>query len=489
MSVKQLRVLVVIANYGTKNDIYLQRVLEEYRSLPYYVHVVVLTNTPKYIDPTTEVVVEQPIGHPWTFPFAHKVILANRLDDYDLFIYSEDDTLITNTNIQAFLNVSAVLDQDEIAGFLRVEQPPGGQRSVSTMNSHFHWDPTSVVRRGQYTFAYFTNEHSASYVLTREQLQRAMNSGGFLVPPHQDKYDFLVTAATDPYTQCGFRKLVCLSHIEDFFITHLPHKYVGHLGVSVEEFQLQLGALAEIAAGLRPATVLMSTETKLKQLRWSKHFYEPPRPAVLSLISSDITTLLSYGCGTGAAESELMKRGVQVTAVALDSVIGACAEARGIEVIHGNETAALRALSDRRFDVVLVLDLLHLLPDPVHLLAVFARLLSRNGSIIATVPNIAGLRTQWARLKGDPALKNLGNYDHTGVHLVSHKAAAQWFDTAGLATRTVFASAPEDARWWMRASARLFPRWLATEIVIQAKHMPSTTDDDHVQLPERSISA
>ncbi len=225
-----MKILVTIANFGTKNDQYLRRLLDEYASMSHEVHTVVLTNVPKSLGDGVEVVVETPQGDPWTFPFAHKKILADRLGDYDIFIYSEDDTLITERNISAFLEVTKVLAVNEIAGFIRSEKSPDGTTYFSTVHNHFHWDPESIVSRGPYTLAFFTNEHSASYILTREQLKRAIKSGGFLTGPHQEKYDLLVSAATDPYTQCNFKKLICISQIEDFVLPHLPSKYIGKLG-------------------------------------------------------------------------------------------------------------------------------------------------------------------------------------------------------------------------------------------------------------------
>ena len=117
---------------------------------------------------------------PHTLPFAHKRIMANRIDDFDLFIYSESDTLICEQNLDALLLVSSVLPADEIAGFLNTDISPTGELHFCNTSAHFHWDPGSVVTRGEYQFAYFTNEHSAAFVLTQAQLRRAIESEGSL---------------------------------------------------------------------------------------------------------------------------------------------------------------------------------------------------------------------------------------------------------------------------------------------------------------------
>ena len=116
-----MKILVAIASYGTNNDQYLQQLIDEYSSMPYLVDIVVVSNIPKALGKEVEVVVGLPSKNPWSLPFAHKRIFIARQNHYDLFIYSEDDTLITQQNIEAFLQVTALLNSNEIAGFLRSE--------------------------------------------------------------------------------------------------------------------------------------------------------------------------------------------------------------------------------------------------------------------------------------------------------------------------------------------------------------------------------
>ena len=139
--------------------------------MSYQTDIVVLSNIPKELGPGIEVKVGLPSKNPWSLPFAHKKLFAERANDYDLFIYSEDDTLITENNIKAFLDVTRILPEHEIAGFLRYEFDTLGKKYYSTVHSHFHWIPGSVKRIGDYSFARFTNDHSACYLLTREAIE------------------------------------------------------------------------------------------------------------------------------------------------------------------------------------------------------------------------------------------------------------------------------------------------------------------------------
>ena len=288
------------------------------------VNIVVLSNVRKELGDDVELVVVDLQGKDsWTLPFAHKEILASRLNDFDLFVYSEDDTLISERNLQAFLDVSAALREDEIPGFMRFEQGRDGEFHFPDVHGHFHWDPESVRLRGNYKFAFFTNEHSACYVLTQEQLRRAIASGGFLVGPHRDGvYHLPESAATDPYTQCGFTKLICISRFEDFLVHHIPDKYVEvGLGVNGRELRRQLDALLNVSDNGHASQSLCQTQTKLKSPAYSKSYYEPVRPELLSSIPAEVRTLLSVGCEWGATEALLVEKGLSVVAIPLDPVI------------------------------------------------------------------------------------------------------------------------------------------------------------------------
>ena len=263
----QPRVLVAIASYGISNDRYLERIIREYKSMSFAVDIVVLSNIDKKLAAGIECLVGLPTKNPWSLPFAHKKLFADRLDRYDLFIYSEDDILITERNLQAWLEVNALLAEDEIAGFLRAELDSEGAQSYPDVHAYFHWDPSTVSRRGNYTLAHFTNEHAACYVLARAQLRKALNSGGFDVPPHEGKYDLLCTAATDPYTQCGLTKLIPVSHLTAFTVHHMSNRYVGKMGVTAEQLGEQTDALLRIAQNASRPKSLLPTENSPLALR------------------------------------------------------------------------------------------------------------------------------------------------------------------------------------------------------------------------------
>jgi hypothetical protein len=238
-----MRILVAIANYGPYRFGYLDRVIRTYQRMPYTVDVVIHSDRAKHVPAGVQLVVGLPAPDPCSLPFAHKRLFAERKDDYDLFIYTEDDILIEEHNLAAFLEVSAVLPADEIAGLFRYERGESGCMSFVDCHPPFDWVAGSAAVRDGYTFATFSNDHSGCYLLTRAHLQTVLRSGGYLVAPHDTYYDMRASAATDPYTQCGLTRRLCVSHLDRFLIHHLPNTYVGVLGTEEKEFRASLECL------------------------------------------------------------------------------------------------------------------------------------------------------------------------------------------------------------------------------------------------------
>src|SRR4051812_47484139 len=159
--VERLRVLAAIASFGERNLAYLREIIQQYHAMTTLeVDVVVLSEAPKALPPSVRVIVGLPSANPWSLPFGHKRLFADSIEDYDLFIYSEDDMGVTEGNLRAFVSATKLLPSDEIAGFLRYEKAKDGSVWMPDAHSSFHWEPRSVVERGGEIFARYTNEHA-----------------------------------------------------------------------------------------------------------------------------------------------------------------------------------------------------------------------------------------------------------------------------------------------------------------------------------------
>jgi SAM-dependent methyltransferase len=471
---RNLRVLVVIASFGEKNLAMLKTLIQSYQEMAVAVDVIVTSNSPKDLGPDVEVVVGLPSKNPWSLPFAHKRLFAERVDSYDLFIYSEDDMGVKEENIQAFVDITTHLENSEIAGFLRYEDSPSGLRYLPDLHGPYHWKPESVRRRGPYTIAEFTNEHAGFYILTQVQLRNAIASGGFLRAPYEGRYGMLETAATDPYTSCGFRKVLCISKLEDFLIHHLSNRYVGKLGVSRPALEHQVQTLFQIGAAAHPASTLCEVESKMPRGEWSKTYCEEPIAELLELVPRDAKTILSIGCGSGATELELERRGASLTVLPLDSVVGASGARLGFEVIYGSMDECFSRLGKRTFGCVVITNLIHLQSDPRRLLEQASRFVASGGALVISGPNFYSLPVFLKHAVRDRNYRRLQSFSTSGIQMCGTRELTAHLRGLGLQPRAIrWYDHPENLAF-VRRIAPFFGRISARGWMIQAHPFPPT---------------
>ncbi len=458
-----MKVLVAIANYGTKNDRYLHMLLREYRSMSYELDVVVLTNEHKDLGEDVETRVGLPSADPRSLPFAHRSLFAERADEYDLFVYTEDDILIREAHIEAFLDTIGVLPPSDVAGLLRYELDDQRRWCYPDFHGHYHWDPASVIEVDGRIFARFTNDHSGCVLLTREQLRKALDSGGFLVEPHEGLYSMLETAATDVYTQCGLRRVICISDLASFSVHHLPDTYVGKMGIEQKYQDLQLQALAATITGEVPTSEFLPREHARYPFFAAKWYYDQPGSALLDLVPSSAKTVLSVGCGWGDLETKLLRSHRRVLAVPLDGIIGAVARSRSIETLSPDLDSALEQIAGRTFDCLLLVDVLQALSDPVNILCRARDHLSRDGVLIATVPNSRFFRLRSA-LTGRPSFPAGAEKENRS----GRRQLTTWLESSGLEIRDIHYDQYPRFRLPARASLGLLNGLLGSSVMAVA---------------------
>lgn len=385
-----MRILVAIANYGLRNSEYLDELLSAYRKMPIEVSIVVLSNIKKELDDDVEIRIGIPKNNPWSLPFAHRTLFREQLPYYDYFVYSEDDTLLNWNNFQAFINSQNLLESNEIAGFLRTEKAHNGKIFYSTCHSSFRWLPGSVRKRGNELWAKYSNEHSACFVASKEQIRKAIECGGFPVEPHEGRFDMLCSAATDIYTKCGYEKIICIDRIDDFSLPHLPNKYIGIMGLPQNEMDWQIGALKRVYKGELSEYELLEPETKLPGCYGSKWFREEADPIISKMLDRVGKNILVWGSGDGNFEADLKKLGYRVSVFPLNSIMGECCRQRGFYLLPPGKDNLPD--SNQKFDAVVMRDILHLVENPETLLVAARGMLNKGGMIILRVPNFLNLR-------------------------------------------------------------------------------------------------
>ena len=201
---------------------------------------------------------------------------------------------------------------------------------------------------------------------------------------------------------------------------------------------------------------------------WSKNYYDQPDTELLDMVSGKTATVLSVGCGWGATEVKLAQRGSQVTALPLDSVIGAAAARLGIEIVYGKIEDGLKKLGGRKFDCVVITNLLHLFPDPWLILEQCAPMVSKGGVMVVAGPNFNAIRTLVKRALGWGDFSKLHVFSESGVHVYSVGRVMRELVHAGLevaALRWVSLNRPQ----WCHAGHSVLGRFIADKWIVTAR--------------------
>lgn len=144
--------------------------------------------------------------------------------------------------------------------------------------------------------------------------------------------------------------------------------------------------------------------------------------------------VLDVGCATGDVAAALQERGCHVVGIELDPVAAERARPRCEHVVVGDvETMDLaEALERRRFDVILCLDVLEHLRDPVATLRRLVPFLDDGGRVVASIPNVAHGALRLSLLAGRFAYVDCGLLDRTHLHFYDAESVDRLFADAGL---------------------------------------------------------
>jgi SAM-dependent methyltransferase len=187
------------------------------------------------------------------------------------------------------------------------------------------------------------------------------------------------------------KKVVCISHLNRFSLPHLPNKYTSLMGLPAVEMEWQLDALRKIHTGELPKDEMVNPETKLPLGFGSKRLREEPDPILSELIGNVKGLILVWGSGDGKAEEGFGGPDRRVGVVAVNAVMAECCRRRGLLVLGGGGST-LPASPEAAADVVVMADILHLVEDPVKLLAEVRGWLKSAGRLIIRVPNFRDVR-------------------------------------------------------------------------------------------------
>lgn len=205
----------------------------------------------------------------------------------------------------------------------------------------------------------------------------------------------------------------------------------------------------------------------VKQGKHSSHYY-------VRELTGSARDVLDLGCGNGFLAADLKRNGNSVTGVdvlpqtkqsdAFDQYFAADLD-EGIKNV-------VAKLNGKRFDRVLLMDVLEHLKCPERLLQECREVVKKEGAIIVSVPNIANLTVRLSLLLGKFNYTQRGILDKTHLRFFTRKTARRLIEQNGyriLQERVTVV--PLEAALGLKASGNLF-RILNTVLGILTKALP-----------------
>jgi methionine biosynthesis protein MetW len=210
---------------------------------------------------------------------------------------------------------------------------------------------------------------------------------------------------------------------------------------------------------------------------------------VLSLLSSNVRTILDVGCGAGdnARAIRTVNENIEIVGITLSAEEAKHAR-RHMTAVHVVDLDAsdLSFLGNRRFDAVILSHALEHVKDPQRVLSACARHLRVGGQMLIAVPNVLYYKNRFRFLTGHFEYEESGIMDRTHLHFFTWDTADRYLvDTVKelkLERKVAEGSAPLWVlrRWILPVvlstkidaySVRLFPNLFGWQIVMSVRRI------------------
>jgi 2-polyprenyl-3-methyl-5-hydroxy-6-metoxy-1,4-benzoquinol methylase len=168
--------------------------------------------------------------------------------------------------------------------------------------------------------------------------------------------------------------------------------------------------------------------------RRPKYLVEEQNRALCSLFGRP-RTVLDVGCGIGLNGAAAKRTGARVTGIEIvpASIERAKKVLDEVVVADIEREASLRAaLGDRRFDLLLLADVLEHTTDPRAVLERLAPYLEEDGQVLISLPNVAAWPVRFGLLAGNFEYTSSGILDDTHLRFFTRESAIAMVESAGL---------------------------------------------------------
>jgi 2-polyprenyl-3-methyl-5-hydroxy-6-metoxy-1,4-benzoquinol methylase len=167
-------------------------------------------------------------------------------------------------------------------------------------------------------------------------------------------------------------------------------------------------------------------------------YFDDPRPDIQGLIEPRGKRILDVGCGAGALSAALRRAGARhLAGIELDPAAAATARQVVDVLVEGSVLDASLPFQEREFDYLIFADVLEHLPDPDRALTRLLPLLSVEGRVIVSVPNMRFYLVLLRLITGRWSYTDSGVRDRTHLRVFTRFSLEQMLGRHGLEIETL----------------------------------------------------
>lgn len=165
----------------------------------------------------------------------------------------------------------------------------------------------------------------------------------------------------------------------------------------------------------------------------SADYFSERRGEMLRYVPASAACVLDVGCGRGGfGENLKSQRTARVIGIEQFPAAAAQARARLDEVIEGDAEYGMAQLPPTSVDCVVFNDVLEHLEDPWKALGAARRLLTADGVVVASIPNVRYMPVlKDLVLKGEWRYEDVGVLDRTHLRFFTHHSMRRLFVSCG----------------------------------------------------------
>jgi uncharacterized protein YkvS len=165
------KLLVCIAFHNNPKRLgFIEKVIENFSKYKVIVDIVVDTNETLDLKAS---VVEHRLNHPYHLTWVHRNHFKRNIDNYDYFMYVEDDMLVPYEGFCEYLNnFSVVWDLGYVPSFIRIETMDD-KEFITDVTTEQTLEPIIIENKKFVTFQHPTHYH-AFWIMPQKQLKETL---------------------------------------------------------------------------------------------------------------------------------------------------------------------------------------------------------------------------------------------------------------------------------------------------------------------------